>query len=320
MKTFLKYFSLAFICFFMAFLLGTHTFLKMNANNENDIGSHEEKIKEGEKLKDNLEKGEEEKGRVNFILLGKDDLRTDSILFISFDRKLKTVDLISIPRDTYLYRKGYEKAEQRKINSVYGDHGVEGVKEALYFILGETPIDHYIILDYKGVENIIDSVGGVEVNIPFHMKYEDPTANPPLYIDIPKGVQVLNGEKSVQFLRYRKGSNNKEGYAEGDLGRIKAQQEFVFSFFKKSLGIRLPLVIKNSFKEIETDMGLNEALKYGKEILEMEEEDFNLFILPGVASYRTFEGKTLSYYIQDEVKTKELMEKIYKASKKVPVE
>ena len=108
----------------------------------------------------------------------------------------------------------------------------------------------------KGVENIIDSIGGVEVMVPFNMKYEDPTANPPLNIDIKEGKQVLDGEKSLEFLRYRKGNNNKEGYIDGDLGRIKAQQQFLKSFVDKALSYRLPVVIKKGFDYVKTDIKL----------------------------------------------------------------
>lgn len=324
MKIFLKYFSLAFICFFIVFLLGSHIFLRINQENENFIDKNIHKMSEKNIKTHEKEivekKGIEKSDRINFILLGMDDVRTDTIVFASFDRKAKKVDLISIPRDTYLYRKGYEKAEQRKINAVHGDHGVEGVKASLQYILDGIPIHHYIIIDYEGVKNIVDSIGGVEIEVPFHMKYKDNTANPPLNIDIPKGRQVLDGKDSVRFLRYRKGNNSDGGYKDGDLGRIKAQQEFLFSFLKKSSGPKLPLVVRDGLKYVKTDISLNEALGYGKDILKIEEEDFYFITLPGVASYRSIEGKTLSYYIQDEVETKKLIEKIYNIPKKVPIE
>ena len=70
------------------------------------------------------------------------------------------------------------------------------------------------------------------MDVPFHMKYKDPTSNPPLDIDIRPGRQILDGEKALDFIRYRKG-NNKMGYVDGDLGRIRAQQEFLKAFLSK---------------------------------------------------------------------------------------
>ncbi len=60
------------------------------------------------------------------------------------------------------------------------------------------------------------------------MKYSDPVADPPLYINLKKGQQVLyGGDEALQFLRFRK------GYANQDLGRIEAQQQFMKSAIEK---------------------------------------------------------------------------------------
>ncbi len=101
-------------------------------------------------------------------------------------------------------------------------------------------------MDYRGVESIVDSLGGIEVVVPFHMVYKDPpTATPPpLYINIPEGKQILDGKQSLNFLRYRKGNKGKSGYIDGDLGRIKSQQEFLKSFIDKTLSHKLPIVVK----------------------------------------------------------------------------
>ena len=80
--------------------------------------------------------------------------------------------------------------------------------------------------------------------VPFPMKYSDPTANPPVNINIKEGKQVLKWQKGPDFLRYRKGNNNKEGYIDGDLGRIRAQQQFIKSFIDKVLATVLPVVVK----------------------------------------------------------------------------
>lgn len=249
--------------------------------------------------------------RINIILLGMEDIRTDTILFATFNSLSKQVDVISIPRDTYIYRKGYNQGEQRKINAIYGEHGVEGVKKAVSHILGGVPIHHYIMIDYKGVENIIDSIGGVEVMVPFHMKYEDPTANPPLNIDIKEGKQVLNGKKSLDFLRYRKGNNNQGGYIDGDLGRIKAQQQFLQSFIDKVLSYRLPIVVKKGFDHIVTDIKLWEGLTYSRKALGIKRDDFTFITLPGKPELKKINGKILSYFILEPSEIKRVMEEIY---------
>src|SRR5690606_1573862 len=94
--------------------------------------------------------------RVNVLVLGMEDVRTDTILLASFHRDAKKIDIISIPRDTYIHRKGYNGGDQRKINSVYYSHGVKGVMQTVSYILEDIPIHHYAMIDYDGVISIVD--------------------------------------------------------------------------------------------------------------------------------------------------------------------
>lgn len=333
MKENLKILIIFSVCIVMAFFLGSYTYLETKVKNHEDENENflkeeknisqkngERKVEEKKETIDTLEKAYEKSSRINFVLMGMEDIRSDTIIFISFDPKLKKVDMISIPRDTYIYRKGYEEAEQRKINAVYASHGASGVKKVVSYVLEGVPVHHYIMINYEGVEKIVDSIGGVEVTVPFHMKYKDPTAKPPLYIDIPEGKQTLNGKKSVEFLRYRKDNDGKSGYSDGDLGRVKAQQEFLRSFFDKVLSIKMPLAIKTSFDYVKTDVNLTEALNYGKSALAMGSEDFNFITLPGVGTYKKIKNKKLSYFIYDESMVKEIIENIYGVEKKVLME
>jgi len=300
-------------------------YLKNHGGSEVKNYSQEQVKKAEEKVKkkvseeepiDTLERAINKSKRINFVVLGMEDVRSDTMIFASFEPVKKQVDLISIPRDTYLYRKGYEAAEMRKINAVYASHGINGVKKAVNHVLGGVPVHYYVMVDYDGVKKIVDSVGGIDVTVPFHMKYRDPTSKPPLYIDIPKGNQTLNGDKSVDFLRYRKQNGSRGGYKDGDLGRVKAQQEFLKSFFKKSLSIKLPVVIKTSIDNVKTDITITEALTFGKIAVGMDEKNFNFTTLPGVATYKKINGKNLSYYIYDEIEIKKMMENIYGVVKK----
>ena len=186
--------------------------------------------------------------RVNILLMGTNGNLSDTIILASYDMKNQKVDLISIPRDTYFERAGHDSAAARKINAAYGSGKALGSATAVSQVLLGMPINYYAVVDYKGVANIVDSLGGVSVNVPFHLVYNDPYADPPLHIDIPEGQQVLNGEKAVQFIRYR------HGYAEGDIGRVKAQQEFMKSAFAQALSYKLPTVAATVVQNIDSDI------------------------------------------------------------------
>lgn len=310
-------FLFSFVFVFTAILLGSYSYLIKNNERIHDKAEGERvenkkyKKEKEDSVIDTLEKAVKQSSRINFIFLGMEDVRTDSLIFASFDPDNKKVDIISIPRDTYLYRKGYDEATERKINAVYNHHGVEGVKKAIAYILGDIPIHHYVKADYDGVAKIIDSIGGVEVDIPFHMRYKDLSADPPIHIDIPEGVQLLDGKTSIEFLRYRKGSDGKGGYVDGDLGRIRAQHQFMKSFINKALSHKLPMVIATGIEFVETDISIGEGLNYGRKGIEMTGEDFTFVTLPGIAGFKTIENQTLSYFFHDKKAVKELMEKIY---------
>lgn len=334
MKLFWKVFIMSFVFFIIVTLLGSYSYIKTEDKGENlgsniigGVGEEEDvRYKEGENLEqvhnhiskpkepetfESLEEAFENSKRVNAVLVGMEDIRTDTIIFASFDPDSKKVNVFSIPRDTYIHRKGYNLAEQRKINAIYETHGIEGVKKAVSYLLQGAPVHFYVKIDYEGVKKIVDSVGGVEVVVPFDMKYDDITSDPPLHINLKAGRQVLDGEKALQFIRYRKGNTNKQGYIDGDLGRIKAQQEFIKAFMDKAISYRLPVVIKNGYPYIETDISLFEALYYGSKALGINMEDIKLEILPGRAEFRRYGGTLLSYYIANPRETKRMLETIY---------
>jgi polyisoprenyl-teichoic acid--peptidoglycan teichoic acid transferase len=223
--------------------------------------------------------------RINVLVVGLESLRTDTIMVASYDSEEKIADLISIPRDTY-YPRDNDRPDSKKINAVYAQEGIEGLTNAVQEILG-IPIEKHVIFDYAGVVSCIDIIGGVEVNVPFHMQYSDPYDDPPLNIDIPEGLQILDGEKSLKFLRFRK------GYANQDLGRIEAQQQFIKSAAKKVLSIKLPAVIKEAYSNVQTNFSLNELLSLAGKVIGFSTDNISLQVLPGEET--PLEG--LSFYI-----------------------
>lgn len=215
----------------------------------------------------------QDKARVNVLLLGVNGGLTDTIMVASFDMNAKHVDLISVPRDTFYQREGYNGAAEKKINAAYRGSAVNTAKAVSDVLLG-MPLHYYAVIEYDGVKNIVKAIGGVPMNVPFRMKYDDPTDKPPLHIDIPAGEQVLDGEHAVQFLRYRK------GYAEGDLGRVKAQQEFMKSAFKQALSSNLLNTAQVIFENVESDITLEMVTKIATKALGMSGDSIETYMMP----------------------------------------
>lgn len=312
MRVFIKYFVVTFVIFTFLFtgsMLVYDTVFEPTEAKNNEEG---DLVTDNPLLPEDTDENSfdymfENSERINILLLGMEGPRTDTIMVASFDPEEKQLDLVSIPRDTYYPRDGYDRADKKKINAVYGDTGIEGVEAAVSDVLLGMPIDYYVKVKYDGVEKVVDSLGGVPVNVPMRMKYDDPYDDPPLHINLQKGNQVLLGEEAVQFLRFRK-NNDGTGYPDGDVGRTRAQQEFMKAAFKKTLSYRLPIVANTVIKYVKTDIPLAQVAKLATSAVGMTAEDLETHSLPGGA----FTSQHLSYFMSDVEKTAELLEGIFK--------
>lgn len=248
-----------------------------------------------------------DKDRVNVLLIGVNDGMTDTLMLGSYDLKAQKVDIISIPRDTYYPRDAADSPAAKKINAIYHNDKAVGTAAAVSDILQGMPINYYAVIEYQGVKKIVDSMGGVPMNITFHMHYNDPYDTPPLKIDIPEGYQILDGDDAIKFLRFRKGSNGYPGYPEGDIGRIKAQQEFVKSAFRQAIGLSLPKVTKSVLNNVDSDLPVGMAVKIAAKAVGLSGEDMETFMLPGESGMKN----GASYWFADEDAVKEMLTQIY---------
>lgn len=318
MKIYLKIFFIAILCFGLMFKSGMYAFDKYYVDNSEDLTDVEVigiDMDEDEDIdipdevvvekKTELEKLIEKSNRKNILIFGTDGGRADTIILLSYDPDNDLADLVSVPRDTYHKVKGHNLPGQNKINSVYGLKDIGGSKGMKYFLekFLNVPIDNYVKVNYNGVSAIIDVIGGVNVNIPFDMNYDDKWANPPLHIHFKKGPQVLNGKESVEYLRWRK--NNGEA-GKGDLYRINRQQDFVKRAVSKALGLRLPKVVKTSLNYVRTDMKSGNILNLAKQASDFDMKNLETYRIPGRVGTS---GHGL--YIHDPEEMEKMFEEIY---------
>lgn len=242
---------------------------------------------------------------LQFLMLGVDSLdaknannaRSDTIMVVNVDGKTGKVNIISIPRDTYTNIKGYKKT---KINHSFKYGGSELTLDTVNNLLG-TDIKYYVTVDYRFVEDVVDKIGGVEVDVPIDMKYEDPTADPPLTIDIKQGRQNLKGYDAIGFLRFRK------GYKDADLGRVKAQQQFMSAILSKMKDpktlVKAPLLLGSYINYSENNIPVKKLVKIAAKMRNITSEDINTNTLPGTPKY--IGG--VSYFIPNENKIKVML-------------
>ncbi|MBT1279416.1 LCP family protein [Thermoanaerobacter sp. CM-CNRG TB177] len=280
--------------------VGTYIFYK----NIHGLASHEKDTSAVNKNKSQNNKIENIK-RKNILFVGSDENNlSDTILIINYDPLNKKINILSIPRDTYYPRPGFNAPEEKKINAAFSEEKIDGLKNAVENLLN-IKIDNYVILNYEGFKKIIDTIGGVEVDVPFNMKYDDNSANPPLHIDLKKGRQVLDGEKAIQFIRYR------HGYVDGDLGRIKAQHQFLEALLKKilqpSILPKVPSLAITISQYLKTDLSASEITQYAYQFIKDKPSTIDAIALPGEGGY---EGNT-SYFFVDSIKTQEIVKELF---------
>jgi len=300
MKSFFKTFLVAFLIFSII-TGGIVTFILKNEDSENTFVSNISNLIGG---------GNDKEKDITFLLLGIDSQdvskakgqRTDTMMLCRYDDTTGKISILSIPRDTLATIRGRKNKE--KINHAHAYGGPELSVKAVKDLLG-IELDYYVRVDYKIVSEVVDLIGGVEVDVPMDMKYSDPTADPPLYIDLKKGKQVLDGDKALQFLRFRK------GYANQDLGRIEAQQQFMSSAIKKALNpvniLKLPKFVNTYVKNVDTNIPLDTIAKFALKAKNVDTENIQMSILPGESKY--IGG--VSYYVHDKEKTQEIVNSMF---------
>lgn len=240
---------------------------------------------------------------VNMLILGLDEekVRSDVILLLNFMPAESSLNILSIPRDTRVRARG----KTEKINALIGMGGEKLIAGKVAEITGLT-INYYLTINFKGFRKLIDILGGVQLEVPFDMYYDDPTQN--LHIHLTKGKQILNGEKAEQFVRYRKGNWRGEGYEDGDLGRIKAQQNLIRELIIQKLKLRYFLKIDDIYyilkQYVRTNADITDINYYSDSIKKIRFNKIRTFSLPGDTAY--IGG--LWYFIHNTDKTRELIE------------
>ena len=180
-----------------------------------------------------------------------DETRTDSMMVLVFDTNKHTANVINIPRDTLVDTR--RKGAGKKLNASYAK-GIDETLDEVSEVIGFRP-DKYVVANFDGIADIVDAIGGIDYEIPFDMSYHDPSQD--LCIEFEAGMQHLNGEKVVEFLRWRHNDHD-SGYENGDLGRVEKLQDFLITLgsnvLKPSNIMNIPEISKAIYKNVDTDL------------------------------------------------------------------
>lgn len=246
-------------------------------------------------------------GRTQILVLGLDGdanlerdrthTRSDVMMLVSIDPRKKKAGILSIPRDTRVYIPGHSHDKIAHAN-VYG--GPELSMKAVEKLL-DTPVHYYVMLDFRAFRRIVDILGGIEVDVPQRMYYRDPYQN--LVIDLKPGRQVLDGDKALEFVRYRH-------YPNGDLGRIEAQHIFIKALISKIFTLKgvlkMPSMIAELSRYVDTNISPVEMLRLARVAIGLGGEDVRMATLPGRPDY--IDG--ISYFRADSTQARAIIDEL----------
>lgn len=159
---------------------------------------------------------------------------TDTIMVVSYDISNQKATVMSIPRDTLVN----VKSSYKLINGVYNaggkdEAGTQALKNEVSELIGFMP-DYYIMIDWELVGQMVDAIGGVDYDVPYHMGYDDPTQD--LHIHFEPGLQHLDGEEAMNLVRWRKNNDGtKTEGGGGDVSRLEVQHDFLKTVLKQTL-------------------------------------------------------------------------------------
>jgi len=212
------------------------------------------------------------KERVNILLLGIDQRdnetdkgpwRTDTMILVSIDPATDSASMLSIPRDLWVVIPGYG---ENRINTAhatgdirqYPGGGVALAKKTVWYTFG-VPVHYYVRINFAGFEKLVDAIGGLTIDVeePIHDdKYPDENYGT-MVVDIPAGIQHMDGKTALQYARSRHGRT--------DFDRMARQRQVILAARDKVLSLNIPLVrlpqmIELAGNSVQTDLKLDEMI------------------------------------------------------------
>ncbi len=209
----------------------------------------------GSDSRGDLKAGEGTQGTGKDFVTGQ---RSDTVILAHLYGDSDKAQLISFPRDSWVQIPEHTSTEtgevveahEGKLNSAFFDGGPPLLIQTISELTG-LYVDHYMQIDFDGFQRVVNKLDGVEVCLPAPAKEKDSG------IDLPAGRQIIKGDQALAFVRQRKGLPN------GDIDRIKRQQQFIGAIVRKVLSagtllnpVKINGVITVATESLQVDQGL----------------------------------------------------------------
>ena len=256
--------------------------------------------------------------KIQVLILGESTGMSDTIIVASYDPKTQEAALLSIPRDTFTGTEKKNAKYYQKINALYNyGENPEKTLEAVNTITG-LDIKYYILVDTEALIKLVDTIGGLDFNVPINMDYDDPSQD--VYIHLKAGYQKLNGSQVEQLVRFRHNNNGSTypySYGQEDHGRNRTQREVIIAIAKQSLKFKTVTEISNIIDifntYVKTNMNLNIIKDYVPYATNLDMSTIKVGMLPG----KDDKVNEIWFFFYDEEKTKQLVDELFNSSTEV---
>lgn len=184
--------------------------------------------------------------------------RSDSLMYVTLNPEKKQTTIVSMDRDLFVQIVG-KKTESgnnfySKLNSAYAygsasDGATGGAKMTIETVqsLLDVPVDYYVTINMQGMMDLIDAVGGIDVDNQYHFELDG--------VELYPGEQHLDGRQGLAYARYREyDPTTKMGDPEGDVGRQKRQRQVVELIVRKILSLNSVTNYQKIFKAVENNV------------------------------------------------------------------
>lgn len=247
--------------------------------------------------------------KLNVLLAGYDSSingppRADTIIIASINLNTNKIGLLFIPRDTRVKIDGHGYS---RINAAHAYGGIELLNETVEDFLN-IKLDYYLETNFDGFAEIIDLIGGIDIYIEEPLHYVDRAGG--LYIDLPAGNVHLDGEKALEYVRYR-GSR-------GDIGRVSRQQKFIQAVMEKAISsqmiLNFPSIYKEVMDSINTNIPAKDITPFVKMAKDVDLSSLKTEMVPGrpeyinKASYWIADDEGLSIMVDKLIRSKEYIQ------------
>lgn len=212
--------------------------------------------------------------KLNILLLGyqEDEGNSDTVLAAHLDVGRRTATLVSIPRDSWVAIPGHG---HQKINGAIGIGGPRLSARIVSGLIG-APIDATIALRPEDAKQIVDSIGGLNVNVEESMSYDDNAGN--LHIHLRKGEQYLTGGQVLEYIRFRHDATS-------DWGRVRRQQQVLKNLLDQigqpQQWAKLPHILSLVAKDVKTNLTQAQMLALLQIYRGVPDNNVRTFTIPG---------------------------------------